>query len=155
MKGGAALEQLASGEILLFDETGTITGRQAARRWDILTTADMTTDDVLRSAASLDQVTPHVLAAAVVRAARARGLAVSLPEDVEEVPGYGVRGRVDGHRVAFGKASWTSAESRPPGRAGSNDAPRSTGRSPSSSTSTARPSVRCSSTTRSGLMQHA
>ena len=71
----------------------------------------MTADDVLRYAASLDQVSPHVLAAAVVRAARARGLALSLPEDVEEVPGHGIRGRVDGHRVAVGKAGWTSAAS--------------------------------------------
>ena len=62
---------------------------------------------MLRYAASLDQVSPHVLAAAVVRAARARDLALSFPDDVEEVPGHGVRGIVDGHRVAVGKASWT------------------------------------------------
>ena len=93
VKGGAALEQLASGEILLFDKTGTITAGNP-RVADILTATDMTADDVLRYAASLDQVSPHVLAAAVVRAARARGLALSLPEDVEEVPGHGVRGRV-------------------------------------------------------------
>ena len=40
----------------------------------------MTSDEVLRLAASLDQVSPHVLAAAVVRAARARSLALSLPD---------------------------------------------------------------------------
>ena len=155
VKGGAALEQLARGEILLFDKTGTITAGKP-RVADILTATDMTADDVLRYAASLDQVSPHVLAAAVVRAARARGLALSLPEDVEEVPGHGVRGRVDGHRVAVGKAGWTSRGIRVDrGRAASADAPRSTGRSRSSSTSTARPSARCSSTTRSVLMRHA
>ncbi len=110
VKGGAALERLASGEILLFDKTGTITAGNP-RVADILTATDMTADDVLRYAASLDQVSPHVLAAAVVRAARARGLALSLPDDVEEVPGHGVRGRVDGHCVAVGKAGWTSAAS--------------------------------------------
>ena len=112
VKGGAALEQLASGEILLFDKTGTITAGHP-RVADILTATDMSADDVLRYAASLDQVSPHVLAAAVVRAARARGLALSLPDDVEEVPGHGVRGRVDGHVVAVGKAGWTSAASAP------------------------------------------
>jgi heavy metal translocating P-type ATPase len=111
VKGGGALEQLAAGEILLFDKTGTITTGHP-RVADILTAAGMSADDVLRYAASLDQVSPHVLAAAVVRAAHARNLALSLPGDVEEVPGHGVRGLVDGRRVAVGKASWTHAGSR-------------------------------------------
>lgn len=105
VKGGAALEQLARGQILLFDKTGTITvGRPTVA--EILTTDTMTANDVLRLAASLDQVSPHVLAAAVVRAARARSLELTLPTEVEEIPGHGVRGIVDGSRVAAGKASW-------------------------------------------------
>jgi heavy metal translocating P-type ATPase len=111
VKGGGPLEQLASGEILLFDKTGTITTGHP-RVAEILTATDMSADDVLRLAASLDQVSPHVLAAAVVRAARARNLTLSLPEDVEEVPGHGMRGLVQGHSVAVGKASWTRAGSR-------------------------------------------
>ncbi len=110
IKGGAALEQLARGEILLFDKTGTITaGRPAVT--EVVTGDSVGSDEVLRLAASLDQVSPHVLAAAVVHAARARSLALSLPTDVEEVPGHGVRGLVDGHRVAVGKASWVAAAS--------------------------------------------
>jgi heavy metal translocating P-type ATPase len=111
VKGGAALERLAAGEILLFDKTGTVTTghpRVAA----VLTATGMSPDDVLRYAASLDQVSPHVLAAAVVRAARERDLQLSLPEEVEEIPGHGARGRVDGRSVAIGKASWTHAGSR-------------------------------------------
>jgi heavy metal translocating P-type ATPase len=111
VKGGGALEQLASGEILLFDKTGTVTAGNP-RVADILAAADMPPDDVLRYAASLDQVSPHVLAAAVVRAARARNLKLSLPDAVEDVPGHGVRGAVDGHSVAVGKSSWTHAGSR-------------------------------------------
>ena len=49
-----------------------------------------------------------MLAAAVVRAARDRKLTLDLPEDVHEVPGHGVRGVVQGHDVAVGKASWAS-----------------------------------------------
>jgi heavy metal translocating P-type ATPase len=111
VKGGGALERLAAGEVLLFDKTGTITTGHP-RVADILCATAMSADDVLRYAASLDQVSPHVLAAAVVRAARARGLPLSLPDDVEEVPGHGVRGLVDGRPVAVGKASWTHAGSR-------------------------------------------
>jgi soluble P-type ATPase/iron-sulfur cluster repair protein YtfE (RIC family) len=69
----------------------------------------MPADDVLRYAASLDQVSPHVLAAAVVRAARRRNLRLELPDGVVEVPGHGVRGRVAGHDVAVGKAAWIAA----------------------------------------------
>jgi len=111
VKGGGALERLAAGDVLLFDKTGTITTGHP-RLADTLTAGDMSADDVLRYAASLDQVSPHVLAAAVVRAARARNLTLSLPADVEEVPGHGVRGVVDGRRIAVGKASWTHAGSR-------------------------------------------
>jgi heavy metal translocating P-type ATPase len=107
VKGGAALEQLGRGEILLFDKTGTITvGRPTVA--EVVTADAMSSDDVLRLAASLDQVSPHVLAAAVVRAAHARSLALSLPSDVEEVPGRGVRGIVDGRTVAVGNAGWVS-----------------------------------------------
>jgi heavy metal translocating P-type ATPase len=107
VKGGAALEQLARGEILLFDKTGTITvGRPTVA--EVVTADDSSSDEVLRLAASLDQVSPHVLAAAVVRAARARGLELCLPTEVEEIPGHGVRGIVDGRRVAVGKAGWMS-----------------------------------------------
>ena len=108
VKGGAALEQLARGEILLFDKTGTITAGRP-RVAEVITTGSLGADDVLRFAASLDQVSPHVLAAAVVRAARDRKLTLDLPEDVHEVPGHGVRGVVQGHDVAVGKASWASA----------------------------------------------
>jgi heavy metal translocating P-type ATPase len=108
VKGGGALEQLGRGEILLFDKTGTITAGQPQVA-EIVATGTMPADDVLRYAASLDQVSPHVLAAAVVRAARHRNLRLELPDGVVEVPGHGVRGRVAGHDVAVGKAAWIAA----------------------------------------------
>ncbi len=57
-------------------------------------------------AASHDQLSPHVLARAVVKAAEARGLPLALPEAVEEVTGQGIWGKVDGHAVAVGEAAW-------------------------------------------------
>ena len=79
-------------------------------------TADGTRDtELLRLAASLDQVSPHVLAAAVVRAARERDLTLTVPSQVDEVPGAGISGLVDGHRVTIGKAAWVGlAETAPP-----------------------------------------
>ena len=105
VKGGAALERLAEGRVLLFDKTGTLTrGRPVVA--DVVLAGDVPADEVLRLAASLDQVSPHVLAAAVVRAARQAGVDLTLPTEVEEVPGHGVRGLVGERRVAVGKAGW-------------------------------------------------
>ncbi|WP_198153045.1 HAD family hydrolase [Pseudofrankia sp. DC12] len=91
--------------MVLFDKTGTLTaGRPALTE---IVTADGRGDaELLRLAASLDQVSPHVLAAAVVRAARERNLALTMPSEVEEVTGAGNRGLVDGHHITIGKAAW-------------------------------------------------
>lgn len=107
VKGGAVLERLAAARVLLFDKTGTLTaGRPAVV--DVVAAGSMSADSVLRMAASLDQVSPHVLAAAVVQAARRRNLALALPEGVTEVPGRGVQGVVEGHAVTVGKATWVA-----------------------------------------------
>ena len=112
VKGGGALEQLAAGKVLLFDKTGTVTaGRPTVT--DVVAPAAMASDEVLRLAASLDQVSPHVLAAAVVRAARERRLPLVLPAQVEELAGQGIRGRVEGRTVAVGNAAWVTAEGSP------------------------------------------
>ena len=57
---------------------------------------------MLRLAASLDQASSHVVAGAIVAAARERGLHLSLPTDVVESAGTGIEGTVDGRRVVVG-----------------------------------------------------
>ncbi len=105
LKGGAALEALGRARVLLFDKTGTLTmGRPIVT--EVVAPEAFSTDDVSRLAASLDQVSPHVLAGAIVRAARERGAALPFPRDVVEEAGGGIRGRVDGHAVGIGKVDW-------------------------------------------------
>jgi heavy metal translocating P-type ATPase len=105
IKGGAALERLAAGQVLLFDKTGTLThGRPALA--GVVTAPGHTPDEVLRLAGSLDQASAHVLASAIVAAARARGLTLPAPEQVREEHGYGVQGLVNGQLVMLGKPSW-------------------------------------------------
>jgi heavy metal translocating P-type ATPase len=112
VKGGAVLERLARCTTLLLDKTGTLTaGRPSVSAVIPADTYDP--EETLRLAASLDQVSGHVLASGVVGAATARGCALVLPQRVEEVPGQGIRGVVDGHRVAVGKASWVGAAGQP------------------------------------------
>ena len=109
VKGGGALETLARSKVLLFDKTGTLTeGRP--RLAEIEVGEDLDADETLRLAASVDQVSPHVLAAAIVHAARERGLPLSFPEDVEEKAGAGIAGVVDGRRVTVGIAEFATAE---------------------------------------------
>jgi heavy metal translocating P-type ATPase len=106
VKGGGALEALARGRALLLDKTGTLTGgAPALREVEVLAPA-IEPDEVLRLAASLDLVSPHVLAAAIVKAARDRGLRLVFPADVQEELGSGIAGVVDGRRVMLGKAGW-------------------------------------------------
>ena len=105
VKGGAALERLSQGTVLLLDKTGTLTeGRPTVA--EVISAGPLPADEVLRLAASLDQFSPHVLAGSIVQGAQQRSLPLELPTDVEEIPAHGVRGRVAGSPVAVGKASW-------------------------------------------------
>jgi len=114
IKGGAALEQLAAGQVILFDKTGTLTAGKPAVADVIAAGAAMSPEDVLQVAASLDQLSPHVLAGAIVAAGTARGLALQMPTEVSEVHGYGLEGVVGGRRVRLGKAAWIVGEDPPP-----------------------------------------
>jgi heavy metal translocating P-type ATPase len=105
VKGGGALEMLARGKVLLFDKTGTLTTGQA-RLGASETDGSVTAERVLRLAASLDQVSQHVIAEALVTAARERGLPLAVPTDVREEPGSGIEGVVEGRRVAVGSYAW-------------------------------------------------
>ena len=118
VRGGGALENLGRARTMVLDKTGTLTaGRPAVT--EVVTAPGREPDEVLRLAASADQLSPHVLAAAVVAEARARGLVLSMPDDVTEEPGRGVTAAVNGRRVRVGKreavpdATWArSAVSR-------------------------------------------
>ena len=112
VKGGAVLERLAQCTTLLLDKTGTLTNGQPTLT-AIVPSGTLTPDEVLRLAASLDQVSAHVLAHSVVKAATERGSQLSLPDRVEEVAGSGIRGVVGGHLVVLGKASWAGVEGSP------------------------------------------
>jgi heavy metal translocating P-type ATPase len=108
IKGGGALETLARARAVLFDKTGTLTaGRPHVA--GVATAPGQDPDEVLRWAASLEQVSPHVLAASIVAGARERGLALALPEGASENAGAGVSGRVDGRIVRVGTAEFAAA----------------------------------------------
>src|SRR6516225_7867983 len=112
VKGGAVLERLARCTTLLLDKTGTLTSGRP-RLSAVIPAAGHEPGEVLRLAACLDQMSGHVLATAVVDAATRRGLPLTLPGQVHEVPGHGIRGIVAGHQVTVGKASWAGVTGTP------------------------------------------
>jgi heavy metal translocating P-type ATPase len=102
IRSGGALESLGKATTLVMDKTGTLTiGRPAVV--EVLTAPGREASEILRLAASVDQMSPHVLADAIVTEALKRGLQLSLPTDVVEQPGVGVTATVDGHRLRVGK----------------------------------------------------
>ncbi|MDM0122734.1 copper-translocating P-type ATPase [Variovorax sp. J2L1-78] len=100
-RDAAAIENLRKVDTLIVDKTGTLTeGRPAFHRAE---PADgFEADEVLRLAASLDQGSEHPLAAAIVQAARERGLVLDTPEGFDSGSGIGVQGSVGGRRLALG-----------------------------------------------------
>src|SRR5262249_21961557 len=112
VKGGGVLERLARCAPLLRARTGTLTGGRP-KVSAMIPAGAREPAEVLRLAASLDQVSGHVLAGAVVEAAAERGCRLVLPQQVEEVPGQGIRGSVGTRRVAVGKAGWAGVTGLP------------------------------------------
>ncbi len=113
VKGGGALEVLARASVILFDKTGTLTAGRP-KLADVVAAPGRTPEEVLRYAASLEQVSPHVLAASIISGARARGVAIALPVDAEEVPGSGIMGSVDGALVLVGTADFATGSTELP-----------------------------------------
>jgi heavy metal translocating P-type ATPase len=105
VKGAGVLERLTHARTVLLDKTGTLTSGHPAVS-AVVPAAPWAVDEVLRYAASLDQSSGHVLAGAVVSAAKDHGCDLELPERTEEVPGQGIRGVVGGREVAVGTAAW-------------------------------------------------
>ena len=102
VRDGGGLEALGRARTLLVDKTGTLTlGRPSAS--ETVTAPGVDRGEALRLAASLEQLSQHVLAAAVVREAQSHGVTLSTPTDVTEQPGSGVTGRVDGRKVRVGQ----------------------------------------------------
>jgi heavy metal translocating P-type ATPase len=100
LKSGATMEQLGEVDVAVFDKTGTLTlgtpeliaifGLEEERN----APASLTEEQLLSLAASVEQFSAHVLARAVVQAARDRQTPLCAVSDVSETTGHGLRGKV-------------------------------------------------------------
>jgi Cu+-exporting ATPase len=124
-----AIEVLRSVDTLVVDKTGTLTeGRPALA--EVVARGGLSEDELLRLAASLERGSEHPLAAALVRGAQERGLALAEAERFEARPGRGVVGAVLGRAVALGNHSLLAELGLAPGPLAERaDALRAAGRS--------------------------
>lgn len=100
------------------------------RGTDVVVAPGWTIDEVLGLAASADQLSPHVLAAAIVAEAKTRGLSLVVPDSVEEEAGTGVAAIIGGRRVHVGtRYRIVRRGTRRVGRVGSGVVPGRPGRS--------------------------
>jgi heavy metal translocating P-type ATPase len=105
LKGGTALEGLAAARTVLLDKTGTLTlGHPSVEL--IVPFDGLGGEELLRLAASVEQLSGHVLAEGIVHDAEARGLRLERPDDAHEDPGDGIEATVGGRRVAVGGERW-------------------------------------------------
>ena len=107
VKSGATIEQLGKVDVAVFDKTGTLTlgqpqvvdlalSESAANTW-------YDRDTLLWLAASVEQFSTHILARAVVDAARVGARPLQVAGSVHEVPGKGIRGRVAPEQTQAGE----------------------------------------------------
>ncbi|MDP7651837.1 MAG: heavy metal translocating P-type ATPase [Rhodospirillales bacterium] len=97
---GTALETLAKTNAVVLDKTGTLTEGQPEMTDFHLIEGDG--DEVLRLIASAEAKSEHPVAAAIVRAAKARGLDPLAVQDFQAEPGYGIEATVAEHPVRVG-----------------------------------------------------
>ncbi|GIK56897.1 MAG: copper-translocating P-type ATPase [Chloroflexi bacterium] len=102
-KDSAALELLQKVTAVLLDKTGTITKGEPAVT-DLVSSEQLavSSEELLRLAASAERGSEHPLGEAIVRAAQERGLALSVPASFEAIAGQGISAEVDGRAILLG-----------------------------------------------------
>ena len=101
IKNAGALEQLERVDTIVVDKTGTLTEGKPSVATVVPTGAFVETM-VVRLAAAVEQTSEHPLAAAIVRAARERGIEIPASRQFQSLTGKGVRGEADGRTILLG-----------------------------------------------------
>ncbi len=101
VKSGTALEKLATAKTIAFDKTGTLTKGEI----DVVsveTLGDMSTDRLLKLAASVEQNSNHVLAKAIVSSAKSQSIKIEKAKHVEEIAGLGIKASIKSDDIWVG-----------------------------------------------------
>jgi Cu+-exporting ATPase len=107
-RNAEAIEHLRRIDTLVVDKTGTLTLGKPALTDFVCKGLDE--KEALSLIASVEQLSEHPIATAIVQGARERGIASRPAESFEVLNGLGVRARVDGRPVLVGSRSFLSQE---------------------------------------------
>lgn len=113
IKDAQALEMVHRVQTVAFDKTGSLTAGQP-RLTNQVVAPGQDTVTTLAWAASVQSGSEHPLARAVLAAAKAQGLRLSVPDDLVAVPGRGVQAVVDGKSLLLGSLRWLQQEGLDP-----------------------------------------
>ena len=112
VKGGKFLEKVAQADTIVFDKTGTLTKAQPTVV-DVVSFNGEDPDELLRTAACLEEHFPHSMAKAVVMAAQNKGLTHEEKHSkVEYIVAHGISSTVDGSRVVIGSHHFVFEDER-------------------------------------------
>jgi Cu+-exporting ATPase len=98
---GDALQGLSNVTTIAFDKTGTLTGGHPELT-DLTITQGFEQGDVLRLVASIEAMSEHPIAAAIVRRAEQDGLLLAAVENFISITGYGVSALIEGRNILVG-----------------------------------------------------
>jgi len=101
IRNGEALQTASRLTAMILDKTGTIT-LGSPKVTDVVVVAELSEDEVLCLAASLESGSEHPLALAILESVEERGLQIDNVENFKAVAGQGVEGRVAGRQLLFG-----------------------------------------------------
>ncbi len=104
IRNAEALETLEKVDVLVVDKTGTLTEGKP-KLTAIVPVGEVQEAELLRLVASLEVSSEHPLAAAIVAAARERGLQLGRAENFQSQTGKGASGTVDGRTISVGNAA--------------------------------------------------
>lgn len=108
IKNGSALERLAGIKTMAFDKTGTLTNGELSVG-SVKTFGSFTQEKVLAAAASLEQSSNHVLASAVVEAAKSQGIKIKKAKHIKDISGQGLHAKVNRQSTLVGRLSLLEA----------------------------------------------
>jgi Cu+-exporting ATPase len=109
IRNAEALEMLAKVDTLVVDKTGTLTeGKPRVVHVSAFPAIGLTDSALLSMAASLERLSEHPLARAIVSAAEEKHLPLSTANEFRAIPGRGVEGLIAGKRVVAGTANFMS-----------------------------------------------
>ena len=101
-KNATALEQASKIRAIIFDKTGTLTRGQPEVTDVVVASNPITADELLTLVASVEQVSEHPLAQAIVNKAKAQKLTLVEPQNFDSIPGHGAKAQVEGKAILVG-----------------------------------------------------